>query len=146
MLHNEINGLIKEAMKSKDVARLNVLKLLKARFLEVEHSDTPTIDEARESKILMKVESEWNDEAEQYLKSGKHEEQYNKTMNDLKILSEFLPKAVSEEDIKDCIDSIVAELDHSVSMKDMKGIMAEVRAKYPTADGKIISSYVKSLA
>jgi len=145
MLHTEINTLIAKAMKNKELHKLAVLKLLKARFVEIEHSNTPNIDEAREAKILKNIKKEWEEEAEGYranLTEG-HKKSLDKITSDLEVLKEFLPKEASEDEVKACVLDIIGGLGHELTIRDMGAIQKAVKAKFNTADGAFISKLVK---
>jgi len=141
MLKNEIDALIQSAMKSGDETRLNTLRMIKSAMLVLEKSGE-TYTEASEMKMLLKMKSSVEDSIKQFTDGGRLD-LAEKEKNGLRILSEFLPKEPSEDDIKDYTNEIIDGLDHQVSMKDMKNILSEVQKKYPTANGKVVSEVVK---
>jgi uncharacterized protein YqeY len=66
-------------------------------------------------------------------------------INELEILESYLPKQLTEAEIKDAITVILLDLDAS-TMKDMGKVMGAFNAKYAgQADGKIVSTMVKNL-
>jgi len=142
MLKNEIDALIQNAMKTGDETRLNTLRMIKSAMLVLEKSGE-TYTEASEMKMLIKMKSSVEDSIKQFTDGGRLD-LAEKEKNGLKILSEFLPKEASEDDIKDYTNEIINGLDHQVSMKDMKNILSEVQKKYPTANGKIVSEVVRN--
>lgn len=141
MLKNEIDALIQSAMKNGEETRLNTLRMIKSAMLVLEKSGE-TYTEASEMKMLLKMKASIEDSIKQFIDGGRAD-LAEKEKSDLKILSEFLPKEASEDDIKDYTNEIINALDHQVSMKDMKNILSEVQKKYPTANGKIVSEVVK---
>ena len=141
MLKNEIDALIQSAMKSGDETRLNTLRMIKSAMLVLEKSGE-TYTEASEMKMLLKMKASIEDSIKQFIDGGRLD-LAEKEKSGLKILSEFLPKEASEDEIKDYTNEIINGLDHQVSMKDMKNILSEVQKKYPTANGKIVSEVVK---
>lgn len=142
MLKNEIDALIQSAMKSGDETRLNTLRMIKSAMLVLEKSGE-TYTEASEMKMLLKMKASIEDSIKQFTDGGRLD-LAEKEKNGLKILSEFLPKEASEDDIKDYTNEIINGLDHQVSMKDMKNILSEVQKKYPTANGKVVSEVVRN--
>lgn len=144
MLKNEIDALIQNAMKTGDETRLNTLRMIKSAMLVLEKSGE-TYTEASEMKMLIKMKSSVEDSIKQFTDGGRLD-LAEKEKNGLRILSEFLPKEASEDDIKDYTNEIINGLDHHVSMKDMKKILSEVQKKYPTANGKIVSEVVRNRA
>lgn len=142
MLKNEIDALIQTAMKNGEETRLNTLRMIKSAMLVLEKSGE-TYTDASEMKMLLKMKSSVEDSIKQFTDGGRLD-LAEKEKNGLKILSEFLPKEASEDDIKDYTNEIINGLDHQVSMKDIKTILAEVQKKYPTANGKVVSEVVRN--
>ena len=142
MLKNEIDALIQSAMKSGDETRLNTLRMIKSAMLVLEKSGE-TYTEASEMKMLLKMKASIEDSIKQFSDGGRAD-LAEKEKNGLRILSEFLPKEASEDEIKDYTDQVITCMDTPVSMKDMKFILSEVQKRYPTANGKIVSEVVKN--
>ena len=141
MLKNEIDALIQSAMKNGEETRLNTLRMIKSAILVAEKSGEE-YTEASELKMLLKMKASIDDSIKQFTDGGRID-LAEKEMDGLKILQEFLPKEASEDEIKAFTNEIIDSLDHQVSMKDMKNILAEVQKKYPTANGKVVSEVVK---
>ena len=142
MLKDRIDSLIKESMLSKDSVRTEALRMIKAKLLVAEKSGA-AYDDAMELKTLLKLKASIEDSIAQFKAAGRDDLVENEA-NGLKVLNEFLPKEASEEDIKAMANEVIDGLDHPVSMKDMKIILSTVQAKYPTANGKVVSEVVKS--
>lgn len=142
MLKNEIDALIQGAMKNGEEMRLNTLRMIKSAMLVAEKSGEE-YTEASELKMLLKMKASIDDSIKQFIEGGRND-LVEKEQKGLEILQEFLPKEASEDDIKAFTNEVIDGLDHPVSMKDMKNILAEVQKKYPTANGKIVSEVVKS--
>lgn len=142
MLKNEIDALIQGAMKNGEEMRLNTLRMIKSAMLVAEKSGEE-YTEASELKMLLKMKASIDDSIKQFTEGGRTD-LVEKEQKGLEILQEFLPKEASEDDIKTYTNEVIDGLDHPVSMKDMKNILAEVQKKYPTANGKIVSEVVKS--
>ena len=101
------------------------------------------LPEIKELNVLKKMAKEFKDEIENSKKAG-NQGHANEVESQLKILEEFIPAPVSEEDIESSVKEIIKTIDHPLSMKDMGVIISQVRSKFPTADGGIISKVVKS--
>lgn len=142
MLRDRIDSLIKESMLSKDSVRTEALRMIKAKLLVAEKSGA-AYDDAMELKTLLKLKASIEDSIAQFKAAGRDDLVENEA-NGLKVLNEFLPKEASEDDIKTMANEVIDSLDHPVSMKDMKAILTAVQAKYPTANGKVVSEVVKS--
>ncbi len=142
-----INKFIAEAMKSKNRERLDTLKLIKSELVRAEKNGA-TIDEAKESSILLKMVSQRKESIEQYIK-GNRNDLAEKEQKEIDIIKEFIPEQPTEEDIEkytiESIERYIAQndSDYKISMKDMKPIFTMVQEKYPTANGKIVSKILK---
>lgn len=141
MLHNEIDKLIADAMKSQNSVKLKTLRMIKSEFVKKE-KDGITLTDVVESNILTKMVSQ-REEAIAQFKSANRTDLVESETLELEVLKSLAPKQATDEEIITEAESIIASME-TVSMKDMKNILAEVQKKYPTASGKIVSQVVKS--
>lgn len=141
MIYNQLNSLIAEAMKNKDNNRVNVLRLIKTELVKKE-KEGKELNEQIEASVLMKMVSQREDSIAQFTQANRMDLVENET-KELNIIKEFAPKQVSDEDIIAETEKVISVIG-TVTMKDMKNILAEVQKVYPTANGKIISQVVKS--
>ena len=143
----DINRYIAEAMKKRETGRLGALKLIKTELVKAEKNGI-TLDEAVESKILLKMIEQRKDSIAQYLKGGR-QDLAEAEQNEIKVIEEFIPEQPTEEEIANytegAIDAYVEQngADYVISMKDMKPILSIVQERYPTANGKIVSKILK---
>lgn len=144
MLHTELDKLIADAMKSKNEVTLAVLRSIKTEFVRKE-KDGVTLDEKTEANILTKMVAQREDSIEQF-KNGNRHDLATAEQNELTVLKQFAPKEVSEEEIVRKTEEVITSLGdgYTLSMKDMRTIMAKVQETYPTANGKIISMVIKN--
>ena len=68
----DINRYIAEAMKKRETDRLGTLKLIKAELVKAE-KDGIKLDDAKETKILLKMIEQRKDSIAQYLKGGRED-------------------------------------------------------------------------
>lgn len=145
MLKEKLNDLIKEAMVSHDTIRLDVMRQIKATFTNFE-KEGKTLTESDEESLLFKLVSQHGDSIKHY-KQGNRQDLADKEIAELNILNEYLPKQPTDDEIMEYTKQICSELADekgTVAMKCMKDIMGKVRAKYPRADGAVVSSVVKN--
>lgn len=146
MLREKLNELIKSAMLNHDTVRLEVIRSIKTAFTNFEKEGKELTD-ADESKILLKMVSQREDSIEQYNKGARYD-LAEKEQNELNILKEYVPKQPTDEEITNLTKGVIAAFEtqngRKVEMRDMKTILAEVQKTYPSANGKIVSSVVKS--
>ena len=144
----DINRYIAEAMKKRETDRLGTLKLIKAELVKAE-KDGIKLDDAKETKILLKMIEQRKDSIAQYLKGGR-EDLAESEQNEIKVIEEFVPEQPTEEEIEkyteDAIDAYIEQndADYTISMKDMKAILSMVQERYPMANGKIVSKVLKN--
>lgn len=148
MLHTEIDKLIANAMKERNIELLNVLKLIKSELVKAE-KDGVTLDEVSETKILLKMLSQREDSIRQYVDGGRKDLADNE-QKEIDIIKQFVPEQPTDEEIEEytrtCISTYVLtkKEGENLSMKDMKPLMNIVKEKYPSANGKIISKVLGS--
>ena len=148
MLHKEIDRLIANAMKERNIELLNVLKLIKSELVKAE-KDGVTLDEVSETKILLKMLSQREDSIRQYIDGGRKDLADNE-QKEIDIIKQFVPEQPPDEEIEEytrgCISAYILtkKTGEGLSMKDMKPLMNIVKEKYPSANGKIISKVLGS--
>ena len=148
MLYTEIDKLIANAMKERNIELLNVLKLIKSELVKAE-KDGVTLDEVSETKILLKMLSQREDSIRQYVDGGRKDLADNE-QKEIDIIKQFVPEQPTDEEIEEytrtCISTYVLtkKEGENLSMKDMKPLMNIVKEKYPSANGEIISKVLGS--
>lgn len=129
-------------MKAGNKERANVFKLIKAKMMEfVTRADKPVLDVKAEISILNKMVKERKDTATEYSKAGR-QELANQELFEANVISELLPKAASEEDIKNAISEYIAS-NGPCTMKQMGAIIKYVKSKFDNVDGALTSKLVK---
>lgn len=133
------------AMKAKDNVAKEALRSVKTAIVnaESEKGSSGTIDEVKEIQILKKLVKQRKDSAEIFAENGKPE-LAEKELSEAEVISKFLPKQLSEEEVKEIVLGIISELG-AETMKDMGKVMGAASKKIGgQADGKLISTIVKS--
>ena len=145
-LKQNIESEIKSAMLARDKTRLSALRAIKSLILleETKSGAKAEITEEEEMKILTKAAKQRKDSAEIY-------EQQNRAdlleveLAELAIIQEFLPKAMTEEEITTAIQAIISQTGAN-SPKDMGKVMGVASKELAgKADGKFIAEIVKTL-
>ena len=143
-IQNLINHDIKQAMLAKDVEKLAALRSVKSAFLlEASKDGRSEISDEIALKIIAKLVKQRKDSAQIYNEQNRQDLEKDE-LEQLKYLEVYLPKQLSEDEIKIIIDSIVDDLG-AVSMKDMGRVMSEANKKIGSqADGKLIANIVRN--
>jgi len=145
-LQGELMMKIKEAMKAKDSVALESLRAIKSEILlaKTKSGATEDISEDDELKIIQKLVKQRKDSAALYSEQGR-EDLAEPELAQVKIIAQFLPAQMSEEDLKKFISEIIAKTG-AASMKDMGKVMGMASKQLAgKADGKTISNIVKNL-
>ncbi len=144
-LQKQVMEQMKTAMKSKDKVALESLRALKAAFLLANTSGSAVeISKEEEIKIVQKLVKQRKDSAAIFDEQGRTDLSEPEKAQ-AKILEQFLPKQMSEEELKGVIAEIVSKTGAS-SMKDMGKVMGMASKQLAgKADGKAISMAVKEL-
>ena len=143
-----IEELIKNALKEGKKDELRVLRLTKAKFMEVETAkpdkkgNKPTLDKLKE---LKKMIEEREKVLEDY-KKAKRADLIQEIETEIQIIKEFLPEEIDDSVVEKETEEVIKSLGRKPEMKDMKEIMARVKEKYPGAKSAIISTIVKKYA
>jgi hypothetical protein len=136
---------IKSAMFAKDADRLNTLRMLKSAmgYAAIEKK-ADTLGEADAVSIVQKEVKKRRDSFEQFEKGGRPE-LAEKEKKEIAILEEFLPKALSAEELEQLVKATITEIG-ATGKKDMGAVIKAVQAKAAgRADGKTISGLVGKL-
>lgn len=143
MINDELNKLIMTAMKSGEKAKAEVYRAIKSEFLKFKTAkDAKPLDEAAEINILRKMHKEREEDAKLYAQNGRQDLADANTY-EANVLSELLPQAASEEDIRKAIlDYMAAQGLSTLEKKDMGACIKHVKSALPTSDGKTVSTLV----
>ncbi|RLC53064.1 MAG: GatB/YqeY domain-containing protein [Candidatus Cloacimonadota bacterium] len=132
-----------EALRSKDKFRLNVLRSLKAAFKYQEIEQKKELSDEEMIAILNGQVKSRKQAIELYLQ-GNRPELAKVEQNEIEIISWYLPRQLSEEELKQEVKQIITVFD-AKSMKDMGRVMKALKEKLgSTADGKILSTLVRA--
>lgn len=145
-LIDKISESIKIAMREKDSIKLESLRAIKSSLLlsQTEKGKKGEISESEEIKILQKLVKQRKDSAQIY-KTQNRNELAELEINQSKFIEEFLPDQISEDELKKIIQSIINASGAS-GIKDMGKVMGiATKELLGRADGKTISSLVRTL-
>lgn len=146
-LKDQITDDIKTAMKAKDKLRLETVRSIKKALLEKEVSVRPsgqeTLTEAQEVEVLVQLAKQRRDSIAQYQQAGRTD-LAEQEAQELAILEEYLPKQLSDDEVSQVIDDIIAHVG-ATSAKDMGKVMGPAMQQLKgKADGKKVQELVKA--
>jgi len=143
-LEKQVMDKMKIAMKAKDTVALASLRSIKSEILKAKTSGNSSGDmtETEELKLIQKLVKQRKDSAKLYQDQNR-EELAEEELNEAKILEEFLPEQMGEDEIKKEVKQIISQTGAS-SMKDMGKVMGMASKKLAgKAEGAVISKIVK---
>ena len=140
MIQDQIDELIKSAMKNSQPAALRAYRGVKAAFIGYKTAkNAKPLDEVAEINIIRKMISAREDAMQQF-EAARHPELAEAEAEEITYLKLILPPEVSENDIRVYAESIITEK----GMQNMGRYIKALKDKFPTADGKLIATIVKS--
>lgn len=145
-LEQNIMAEMKDAMKTKNEAVLRALRAIKAEIIKAktEPGAHGQLDEATELKFLQKMMKQRKDSFDIFTQQGR-EDLATKEKDEMEVIERFLPKQMSEDEIKLAVKAIIAETG-AASPADMGKVMGVASKQLASkADGKTISAIVKEL-
>lgn len=142
MLKEKLLEDLKNCMKEKNVVRKNVIQMVRAAILQVEKDKQIELDDEQIISIIAKESKKRKDSLVEYEKSGR-EDLINEIKEEIDILTEYLPKQLSFEEVEVIVKEVIAEVG-ATSMKDMGKVMKVAKEKIgASSDGKTINEVVK---
>ncbi|NVJ97913.1 MAG: GatB/YqeY domain-containing protein [Alphaproteobacteria bacterium] len=133
MLRDELNQSMKAAMRAKEARKLSTVRLIlaaiKEKDIELRTADSADRDDdAVITDILSKMVKQRRDSIKAYEEAGRCE-LAEREREEIAIIEEFLPKQMSDAEIKAACESVVAELG-AEGLKDIGRCMGALKAKY----------------
>lgn len=144
-LQTAVMTALKEAMKAKDSVALESLRAVKSAILlaQTESGSKEALSETQELKILQKLVKQRKDSAAIFTEQGR-EDLAAPEIAQAAVIEQFLPAQLSEDKVAEVITEIIAKT-RAQGMKDMGKVMGMAStALAGKADGKTISTLVKS--
>lgn len=144
-LQKKVMLAMKEAMKSKDQTALTALRAVKSAILlaQTESGASGELTEEQEMKLLQRQVKQRKDSAAIFVEQGR-EDLAAPELEEVKVIEQFLPEALSEEEVEKVVVAVIAQVGAS-GMKDMGKVMGMVTKQLAgQADGKTISTIVKA--
>ena len=142
-MKSQLNDAMKDAMRAKDKERLGAIRLMLAEIKRVEVDERIEIDDARVLAILDKMVKQRRDSISQYESAGR-QELADVEIAEFNVIQDFLPTALSEDEIKQLVQSAISETG-AASMADMGKVMGVLRPQIQgRADAGAVSGLVKA--
>lgn len=146
MLYETISNDMKEAMKAHDKDSLNTIRLLKSAidmYLVNNKMERNSCSDEIVIDIVSKQVKTHKESIEEF-KKGNRQDLVDKLLKEIDLLSKYLPKQLTEEEINSEIDKVFDKV-KPTSMKDMGLIMKELTPIFKgKSDMKTVNEIVRS--
>ncbi len=145
-LKQQIDSDIKSAMLAKQKEELIALRAIKSMILlaETEKGKAGELDKEAENKLLMKAAKQRKESADIFKKENR-EDLYQKEMLEYEVISRYLPKQMTPEEIAEELKKIIKQVGAS-GLQDLGKVMGTAtKALSGRADGKMVAEIVKQL-
>ena len=143
-LKKQIQDAVISAMKSGDKERLKVIRLMTSSMKQIEVDERIELDDARVIAILDKMVKQRRESISQFKTAGRDDLVKQESL-EIDIIQEFLPKALSEDEIDTIVNQAIDQTGAS-SIKDMGKVMGLVKPQIiGRADMGEVSGRIKSM-
>ena len=143
-LKDQLFSDFKEAMKSKDTLRKNTIQSVRTAALQMEKDQKVTLTEEDYIAVVANQVKKRNAALPEFEKSGR-EDLINELKSEIEILMTYLPKQLTEEEVRQVVEKTIEDLG-ATSMKDMGKVMGQLSKELSgKADNKLVSQLVKSV-
>lgn len=148
MLKDTLAGDLKDAMRSKDQVRLRTIRSLRAALMEKEielrEGGSASLSEEQELAVVQKQAKQRRDSIQQYEEAGR-EDLKAKEEEELAVIEEYLPRQLSEDEVRDVVREVIRETGAS-SKADMGKVMgASMDRLRGRAEGRMVQKVAVEL-
>lgn len=144
MLKEKLLEDLKVSMREKNHIRKNTIQMVRAAILQVEKDKNIEVQDNQILEIIAKEVKSKKDALVDFEKAGR-EDLISQTKEEISVLSEYLPKQLTEEELKIKISEIISRIG-ATSIKDLGIVMKEAKAEIGVAaDGKMINEVVRKI-
>ncbi len=144
-LSEQIDHDLKEAMKARDAAKLGTPRMLKSAFkyAAIEKSGADAVVDDETALTVIRKQIKQREDAAAGFEQGGRPEMAEKEKAEIAVLSVYLPKALSPEELSAIVRDAIAEVG-ATGKAQMGAVMKAAQAKAAgRADGKSLSSEVQ---
>ena len=144
-LQQRVDSDLKDGMRAQDAMKVGVLRMLKSalKYAAIEKSGAEAeLNDAESVQVIRKQVKQRQDSIESFEKGGRAE-LVEKEKKELSILNEYLPQAMSADELGKIVRETITEVG-ATSKAQMGAVMKAVQAKVAgRADGKTLSQEVQ---
>ncbi|WP_330084295.1 GatB/YqeY domain-containing protein [Methylocystis iwaonis] len=130
-MREKINQDLKDAMKARDSAKVDALRLINAALKDKDieaRGAGKTLTEDDVLALLQKMIKSRQESLDIYEKAGRAD-LADKEKGEIAVISSYLPQQLSQEEVAEAVKAAIAEAG-ATSIKDMGKVVAALKAKY----------------
>ena len=145
-IKEEITADMKQAMRDKDNATRDTLRLLLAAFKQAEVDGRKELDENASQALVMKQAKQRRESIDEYEKAGRTD-LADPEKAELAVIEKYLPQMMSRDEIEALAREVIAEVGAD-NPKMMGAVMGKLMGKIKAAgqaDGKLVNQVVREL-
>ena len=142
-LKDQITDVLKSSMRAKDMATVTVIRGVQAAIKQIEVDERIELDDSQVLAVIEKQIKQRKESIKAFESAGR-EDLASKEQAELEVLSQFLPEAMTEEELDSMIAQTIAAQE-ATSMKDMGKVMNSLRPLIAgRADPAQVSAKIKA--
>ncbi|TXK98050.1 glutamyl-tRNA amidotransferase [Methylococcaceae bacterium CS1] len=143
-MRDRLKDEMKLAMKAREKVRLGAIRLMLAAIKQKEVDERIVLDDQQVIAVLDKMLKQRRESIKQY-RDASREDLAEVEEAEVLVIQDFLPQALTEEEINDMVMSAIADCSAS-SIKDMGKVMAALKpAMQGRADMAVVSTQIKAM-
>jgi len=143
-LRDRLTEDLKQAMKSRDQLRMDVIRMIKAAVLNKEVELKKDLDDAEMSRVMTSMIKQRKESVAQFEK-GNRAELAAKERQEIAIIEAYLPQTLTPDQLTGVVEAVIRDTG-ATSPKDLGAVMKAVMARLAgqAVDGKQVSELVRS--
>lgn len=132
MLRDDLQNVLKESMKNRDMNTVGAVRLIiagmKEKDVDARGKGQEKASDADLLAMMQNMVKQRKDSIKMYI-DGNRQDLADKEQNEIAIIEKFLPKQMSEAEIETTVKAIIASTG-AASMKDMGKVMSVLKTEY----------------
>jgi uncharacterized protein YqeY len=140
---DDVNKALTDAMRARDERRLSTLRMLKSALVNRSVERGHALDDSEARQVVATLIKQRRESIEQFTKGGR-QELADKEAAEIKVLEEYLPPAISMDELEQVVAEAIAETG-AAGPKDLGKVMKAALARLAgkTVEGKVVNEVVR---
>lgn len=135
---------LKQAMRAQDTRRRDTIRMVRSAIKNAEIEMQREADDPKVVELLAR-EVRMREEALLFFRQGKRDDLVAKTETEIAILQEYMPRQLSEAEIREAVQGVVDELGAS-DMRDLGAVMQRAMSELKgEADGRTVNQIAREI-